>query len=120
MVRFNLVLPLLGLAISSLYISGHVDEARLRELDTYVGNYVSDKRIPGLAVAVIDGTNVVFSKGYGADGRRKIPFKIGSLSKSVTAVAVMQLVEAGRINLDSPVGRTFRGFARGTARTRIR
>ena len=55
------------------------------------------------------GGQVVFLKGYGIsgpDGRAvtpQTPFILGSSSKSFTALAVMQLVEAGKINLDAPV-----------------
>src|SRR5512138_2868748 len=65
--------------------------------------------IPGLALGVVRGDKVVYLKGYGIagpDGRAvtpQTPFILGSSSKSFTALAVMQLVEAGKIDLDAPV-----------------
>ena len=65
--------------------------------------------IPGLALGVVRGGEVVYLKGYGIagpDGRAvtpQTPFILGSTSKSFTALAVMQLVEAGKIDLDAPV-----------------
>lgn len=66
-------------------------------------------RIPGLALGVVRGDSVVYVKGYGVagpDGRpvtAQTPFILGSTSKSFTAMAVMQLVEAGKVSLDAPV-----------------
>jgi CubicO group peptidase (beta-lactamase class C family) len=66
-------------------------------------------RIPGLSVAIIKGDRIVYLKGFGqADpsGRPvtpQTPFIIGSITKSFTALAVMQLVEAGKVDLDAPV-----------------
>jgi CubicO group peptidase (beta-lactamase class C family) len=65
--------------------------------------------IPGLALGVVRGREVVYLKGYGIagpDGRAvtpQTPFILGSTSKSITALAIMQLVEAGKIGLDAPV-----------------
>ena len=67
------------------------------------------QRLPGLALGIVQGDQIVYLKGYGiADpsGRAvtpQTPFIIGSLSKSFTALAVMQLVEEGKIELDTPV-----------------
>ena len=69
------------------------------------------QRIPGLALGIVQGDQIVHLKGFGiADpsGRAvtvQTPFIIGSLSKSFTALAIMQLVEAGKVELDAPVQR---------------
>lgn len=66
-------------------------------------------RVPGLALAVVESNAVVWLKGYGIagpDGRKvtpQTPFFLGSVSKSFTAMAVMQMMEAGRLDLDAPV-----------------
>ncbi len=65
---------------------------------------------PGLALAVgVDG-KIVYSEGFGfADLEERVPawpttkFRIGSISKPLTATALMQLVEAGKVDLDAPV-----------------
>ncbi|MEJ2708934.1 MAG: serine hydrolase [Anaerolineales bacterium] len=68
-------------------------------------------RIPGLALAIVKGDQIVYLKGYGRtdqSGRPvtpKTPFLIGSVTKPFTALAVMQLVEAGKVELDAPVQR---------------
>jgi len=66
--------------------------------------------IPGLALAVAVDGKIMYSEGFGyADLEERVPvwpttkFRIGSISKPLTAVALMQLVEAGKVDLDAPV-----------------
>ena len=65
--------------------------------------------IPGAALAIVEGDQIVHLCGFGQarpGGEAPIPqtpFFIGSLTKSFTALGVMQLVEAGKIELDAPV-----------------
>ena len=80
-------------------------------IDTFVEAEMDAQRIPGLALGIVQGEQIVHMRGFGqADpsGRAvspQTPFIIGSLSKSVTALAIMQLVEAGKVELDAPVQR---------------
>lgn len=80
-------------------------------IDGYVTGKMRSARIPGMALALVDGDRVVYLKGYGrADpsGRPvtpQTPFIIGSITKPFTALAVMQLVDAGKVELDAPVQR---------------
>ncbi|CAN5436158.1 hypothetical protein BH18VER1_BH18VER1_08600 [soil metagenome] len=70
--------------------------------------------IPGIAVVIMQGDQVVHTFSRGATGGNLIgpdtPFVIGSLSKLFTATAVMQLVDAGKIDLDQPVQRYLPDF----------
>src|SRR5262249_597541 len=66
--------------------------------------------VPGAALAVARGGCLVLARGYGlADVERQEPvlpsslFALQSVSKTLTAIAVMQLVEAGKVTLDAPV-----------------
>ncbi len=78
-------------------------------IDAFVEAQMKDQRLPGLALGIVKGDQIVHLKGFGiADpsGRAvtpQTPFIIGSLSKSLTALAIMQLVEEGKIELDMPV-----------------
>jgi len=78
-------------------------------IDAYITSRMETSNIPGLALGVVYGDQIVYLKGYGvADptGRAvtpQTPFILGSTSKSFTALAIMQLVEAGQIDLDAPV-----------------
>jgi CubicO group peptidase (beta-lactamase class C family) len=88
--------------------SGTIDH---EQIDAYIEARMRAGHIPGLALGVVRGDQVVYLKGYGVagpDGRAvtpQTPFILGSTSKSFTALAVMQLVEAGKIDLDAPVTR---------------
>jgi len=80
--------------------------------DAYVREEVAKRRIPGVSVAVIATGTVVFTKGYGfASVELSTPatsdtvYEIASLTKPFTAIAVMMLVEAGRIALDDPISK---------------
>jgi len=89
----------------------------IARIDAFVRQQVQRHGIPGLALALVDGDQIVHLGGYGkADqsGRPvtpQTPFVLASVSKSITALAIMQLVEAGKVELDAPVQRylpTFR------------
>ena len=56
-----------------------------------------------MAVIVVDKENVLFSGTYGNCHSIDTPFIIGSMSKSFTALSIMQLVEEGLIDLDTPI-----------------
>ena len=94
--------------LSSAEPGGPVNES---SIDAYIRSSMQAARIPGLALGVVQGDRVVYLQGYGVagpDGRpvtAQTPFILGSTSKSFTALAVMQLVEAGKIDLDAPVTR---------------
>lgn len=80
-------------------------------LDAYLQSELQHAGIPGGALVVVSGDKIVHIKGYGISGPEgRLPaadtvFQIGSNSKSFTALAVMQLAEAGRLQLDAPVQR---------------
>jgi len=80
----------------------------LFHVEQYIAATRRQLRVPGLAVAVIQDGEIVYQHGFGHATRGRsvtpqTPFILGSLSKSFTTLAVMQLVEAGKLNLDAPV-----------------
>jgi CubicO group peptidase (beta-lactamase class C family) len=85
------------------------NSASYDEVDAYVQRQMDHLRIPGASLAIVEGEELVHLRAFGlaepggAAPSPKTPFFIGSLTKSITALAVMQLVEAGKINLDAPV-----------------
>ena len=81
-----------------------------QQVDHFLATQLRQSAIPGTAVALTRGDQVLMVRGYGHDstGAAVTPnslFRVASLSKSFTALAVMQLVDAGRLNLDDPVQR---------------
>ncbi|MBL8810030.1 MAG: serine hydrolase [Planctomycetaceae bacterium] len=68
------------------------------------------KNIPAISMAIVQGDQVVWSQGFGhSDERQSKPvsehsvYRVGSVSKLFTDIAVMQLVEQGKLSLDAPV-----------------
>ncbi len=66
--------------------------------------------IPGISVAVAVDGKIVYSEGFGySDLEQRVPvwpttkFRIASISKPLTAVGLMELVQAGKVDLDAPV-----------------
>src|SRR4051794_13597799 len=78
-------------------------------IDHYILDEMNATRLPGLALAIVHGDQIVHIKGFGrADSSGGVvtaqtPFLIGSVTKSFTALAIMQLVEAHKLDLDAPV-----------------
>jgi CubicO group peptidase (beta-lactamase class C family) len=79
-------------------------------LDDYVLTHMKTAGVPALAAAVVKNDQVVLERAWGTadltDSRPATPdtlFMLASVSKTVTAVALMQLVEQGKLTLDDPV-----------------
>jgi CubicO group peptidase (beta-lactamase class C family) len=70
------------------------------EMDMVLSTAVAQKRVPMVVAMVADARGIVYEHATGA-GKDAI-FAIASMTKPVTSVAVMQLVEAGRVKLDEP------------------
>ena len=90
--------------------------------DRFVNGYLRRSGLPGAAVAVIRDDHAVQVTGYGSDSLGRpvtadTPMPIASLSKSVTALAVMQLVAAGAVDLDRPVATYLSEFRLADSRT---
>jgi CubicO group peptidase (beta-lactamase class C family) len=88
-----------------------LDTAQLEAyVDGMVEGAMKSDRIPGVGLAVVRNGAVVLLKGYGQANAAGAPvnpertlFRIASISKTFTWIAVMQQVEAGRIGLERPV-----------------
>jgi len=84
-------------------------EVDIAGIERYLTTEIAQLRIPGLALGIIRGGRIIEARGFGiadSSGRKvtaQTPFYIGSLTKSFTALAMMQLVEDARIDLDTPV-----------------
>lgn len=79
----------------------------LEPFDRLMTRFVREQDVPGASLAVGKGGRVVYARGFGhADPSRQVPvapealFRIASVSKPITAVAVLQLVERGRFALE--------------------
>ena len=79
-------------------------------IDSTIGELMDQRRVPGLSAAIVVDGHLVYERGYGlADVENEVPatsdtiYRLASISKMLTAVAAMQLVEAGKLELDAPI-----------------
>jgi CubicO group peptidase (beta-lactamase class C family) len=93
-----------------LFLESDARAQSLEGLNKYLSDLFKHDIIPGFSVVVVQKGKIIYSKGYGVEiaGSKK-PFTpktvcaIGSLTKSMTAMAMMQLVDQGKVDLDRPV-----------------
>lgn len=107
MIRFPL-LALVAAMASPVAAAPAADTARI---DAILAHALQVGRYPGISVAIERDGKIIYEKGMGvADletGRPVTPatiFPIGSITKSFTALSIMQLVDAGKVSLSDPVG----------------
>ncbi len=86
--------------------------ARLAEIERAIRAEMERQKIPGLSVALVTEHRLQWAKGFGyADLENSVPatertvYRLASISKTITAVAAMQLVERGKLDLDAPIQR---------------
>lgn len=82
----------------------------VQKLRSVIQYEMQAKDLPAFSIALVDGDTIVWAEGFGfADVGKKVPataqtvYRVGSISKLLTAVAVMQLVERGELDLEAPI-----------------
>jgi CubicO group peptidase (beta-lactamase class C family) len=111
-----LVLAALGLMVGRWGFAANATitaaDAASKSVDAYVHTQMAWRHIPGLALAVIQHRQVRKISSYGyASVELSVPvqsttvFNLASITKVFTAVAVMTLVDSGKLNLDEPIGK---------------
>ncbi|RAJ83630.1 CubicO group peptidase (beta-lactamase class C family) [Chitinophaga dinghuensis] len=105
MKQLSTLIILLFLHIGSLI-------AQQDKVDAIIRREMQSRRIPGVQLAVVKDGKIILERNYGiANIEQNIPvtdstlFSINSCTKAFTGVAIMQLVQAGKIDLQAPVGR---------------
>ena len=80
------------------------------DLEGFILEKMSETKIPGLSIAIVERSETIYVRGFGfrdlSSGLPATPrtlYGIGSVTKSFTAIAILQLVEEGKISLDDPV-----------------
>ncbi len=91
--------------------------AALEDAGPLIDQLIKDWNVPGTAIAVVAGGEVVFAEGFGyRDVEQKLPmtanslFAIGSTTKAFTATLLGMLVDEGTLDWDQPVRRYLAGF----------
>lgn len=99
------------LALLLLFTLCGIVPASADQVDDYVKAQMRERHIPGASVAVVKNGRVIKTSGYGlanvelnAPVTKDTVFEIGSVTKQITAAAIMLLVEEGKINLDAQIG----------------
>lgn len=87
-----------------------MNQETFRALDSFIIKKMAETRTPGLSIALIQNGEVIYAKGYGfrdveatKPATPKTIYGIGSITKSFTALAILQLVNKGKISLDDPI-----------------
>lgn len=92
-------------------------------IDAYIEGQMRRLKIPGVSLAIVEGDRIVHLRGFGRarpggeSPTPQTPFILGSTTKSFTALAVMQLVESNKVELDAPVQRYLPWFRVADAET---
>jgi CubicO group peptidase (beta-lactamase class C family) len=92
--------------------SNTIAAAKVGKIEAAIAAWMARTKAPALSIAIVTDNRMSFAKGYGlADvennvaARSDTAYRLASISKSLTAVAVMQLVERGKIDLNASVNK---------------
>ena len=105
-ILLSLVLPILAAGQNNQTLS----TPKVEKIEAAIAAWMAEHKAPALSVAVVADNRMIWSKGFGqADAENKVAarsdtvYRLASISKTITAIAVMQLVEKGKLDLDAPV-----------------
>ena len=108
----------IAIALLAATVATSAQRNDLPELDRFFIQFINHHEIPGAAVSITRNGRLVYANGFGwADRESKIPvkadslFRIASISKPITAVAIMQLVESEQVKLTDPFTKHLRYMA---------
>jgi CubicO group peptidase (beta-lactamase class C family) len=98
----------LTLVASPVAATGPISAEQADAVRSYVRDTLDQLGVPGAAVVIVGAQGIEFAEGFGITGHGDMPtpqtpFQIASLSKELTAIAVMQLIQAGDLELDATV-----------------
>ena len=107
---------LVMLSFTTVSASSSILQVDLDIVDSYIHGEMDELHIPGLEAVIVQKDQVVYAKGFGIADESghavtaHTPMILGSVSKGFTALAVMQLVEADKVDLDTPVTKYIPAF----------
>jgi N-acyl-D-amino-acid deacylase len=103
------ILPILAAGLGIAQSRTGLPLTGFEDVDAAVQQVMSTYQVPGVSLAIVKDGRLVLARGYGlAETESNQPMQPGTLvrwnsvSKTVTAVAILKLVEQGRLNLDAP------------------
>ncbi|MEL0279699.1 MAG: serine hydrolase domain-containing protein, partial [Deltaproteobacteria bacterium] len=90
--------------------SNELLQSRIRLFEAWLNTLMSDQALVGISVSLVQNQKIIYAKGFGVSGvEKKSPateltnYRIASITKLFTSIALMQLVERKKIFLDTPV-----------------
>jgi CubicO group peptidase (beta-lactamase class C family) len=115
---FVAAVPRMGATDSTAAPAPGFSSTGFERIDAYIQNEITTGKIPGLILLIQQHGKAVYFKSFGLrDIATKAPmtpdsiFRIYSMSKAITSVAAMMLVEDGKLSLDDPVSKYIPAFA---------
>ncbi len=107
----GILIIVLGIS-STAYAADGTTTSIQKWVEANVPEMMREAKMPGFALAVINDGETIYAEGFGArDPKQNLPttpdtlFGIGSITKSFVAIAILQLVEDGKLRLDDPVSK---------------
>lgn len=104
---------------------GAIDPVRLARIDTVLQQQVDEGRIPGAVALVLRDGKPIYERAFGwsdKEANRKMTtdtiFRIASQTKALTSVAILMLMEEGKLALSTPVRRFIPSFEKTTVATK--
>lgn len=107
---YSLLLAMWFFSVRGLAQFERMDATSLQQIETYISEQKAAERMVGLSVGIIRDGEVVYLKGFGyEDSLANVPateqtmYRLASISKSVTGLIAMRLMEQGRLDLDKDI-----------------
>ncbi|MDJ1501739.1 serine hydrolase domain-containing protein [Xanthocytophaga agilis] len=107
---FGIICVLISLSCSTAKRPAKNESSAFGEIETFLQSLIDTGGIPGITIAITNGSDIVYSKAFGVtniETKEKLEpkhiFHIASVSKTFVATAVMQLYEKGKLDVNQPL-----------------
>ncbi len=105
------------LFLLAVHGQAQLSPAKRNQLENAISHFMTEQKIPGLSVAIVEDGKLEWSAGFGtADLENSVPatsetlYRLASVSKPITATAALLLWQQGKLDLDAPVQKYCPGF----------
>ena len=108
--QMKLKIIILFVLFSKISWSQTLTESKIQTIQQMLVEKMEKDNIPGLSIAIVKDNALIWSEGYGytdlennVRAKPNTAYRSASVGKPITATAIMQLVESGKLNLDLPI-----------------
>ena len=88
---------------ASVAYADNIQENVYDRINDYLTEIIPRTHFLSFSITIVDKNDILFSKNYGSMGSVDTPYALGSVSKSFTALCIMQLAEQGKVSLDAHI-----------------